>query len=56
MGGTNSIVEWAKLKPPMANRDFIHPNFRGAEILGQYLFEAMKRDYEKYVHSLKPLN
>jgi hypothetical protein len=56
MGGINSIVEWAKLKPPMANRDFIHPNFRGAEILGQYLFEAMMRDYDKYVHSLKQFN
>ena len=53
MGGANTIVEWGKLKPPMANKDFIHPNFRGAEILGQYLFEAMMRDYEKYVHSLK---
>jgi hypothetical protein len=56
MGGINSIVEWAKLKPPMANRDFIHPNFRGAEILGQYLFDAMMRDYDKYVHSLKQFN
>jgi hypothetical protein len=56
MGGTNSIVEWAKMKPAMANRDFVHPNFRGAEILGRYLFEAMMRDYEKYVHSLKQFN
>ena len=56
MGGANTIVEWGKQKPPMANKDFIHPNFRGAEILGQYLFEAVMRDYEKYVHSLKQPN
>jgi hypothetical protein len=53
MGGTNSIVEWTKTKPSMANKDYVHPNFRGAEVLGHYLFDALMRDYEKYVHSLK---
>jgi hypothetical protein len=52
MGGANSIVEWAKMKPALANKDYIHPNFRGAEILGRYFFEAIVSDYNKYVQSL----
>lgn len=52
MGGANSIVEWAKMKPSLANKDYVHPNHRGAEILGNYFFEAILNDYEKYVKSL----
>lgn len=55
MGGANSIVEWAKRKPSLANKDYIHPNFRGAEILGNYFFEAIVNDYNKYVRSLNKL-
>jgi lysophospholipase L1-like esterase len=47
MGGTNSIVEWAKAKPSLANQDYVHPNHRGAEILANYLFDALMRDFEK---------
>lgn len=53
MGGTNSIVEWAKMKPSLANKDYVHPNHRGAEVLGNYFFAAILSDYEKYVRSLK---
>lgn len=47
MGGTNSIVEWAKAKPSLANQDYVHPNHRGAAVLANYLFEALMRDFEK---------
>jgi|SRR6218665_1230349 len=47
MGGTNSIVEWAKAKPSLANQDYVHPNHKGAELLAHYLFDALMRDYEK---------
>jgi hypothetical protein len=53
MGGTNSIVEWAKMKPSLANKDYVHPNHRGAEVLANYFFAAIINDYEKYVRSLK---
>jgi lysophospholipase L1-like esterase len=53
MGGHNSIVDWATRNPSLANKDYVHPNHRGAEILGNYFFEAILNDYEKYVHSLK---
>lgn len=48
MGGENSIVKWAEAEPPLANKDYTHPNFRGAEILAQKLFSAMMKDYKKY--------
>lgn len=53
MGGTNSIVEWTAKKPSWANRDYVHPNFRGAEVLGQYFFQAILNDYEKYSRTKK---
>jgi len=52
MGGVNSIVDWAGRKPSLANKDYIHPNHRGAELLATYFFEAIMRDYHKYVESL----
>lgn len=51
MGGENSIVRWAKEKPSLANKDYIHPNHRGAEILADKLFNSMMKDYKK--HSTK---
>lgn len=53
MGGANSIVQWSTMKPAMANKDYVHPNFRGAEVLGRYFFEAIMNEYNKYVRSLK---
>ncbi|MES1214676.1 MAG: hypothetical protein ABUT20_04090, partial [Bacteroidota bacterium] len=51
MGGANSIVDWAARKPSLANRDYVHPNHRGAEVLGNYFYEAIMNDYEKYTRS-----
>ncbi len=53
MGGTNSIVEWASRNPSLANRDYVHPNHRGAEVLGEYFFQAIMNDYEKYARTIK---
>lgn len=53
MGGANSIVDWASRKPSLANKDYVHPNHRGAEVLAHYFYDAVLRDYEKYVRSLK---
>lgn len=47
MGGENSIVKWAEQTPPMANKDYIHPNHRGAEFLGRKLFDAIQKDYQQ---------
>ncbi len=48
MGGTNSIVKWATENPPLANKDYIHPNAKGADILGEKLFEAIQKEYRKF--------
>ena len=53
MGGTNSIVDWTARKPSLANKDYVHPNHRGAEILGKYFFEAIVNDYKKYLREIK---
>ena len=47
MGGENSIVKWAEQTPPKANKDYIHPNHRGAEFLGRKLFDAIQKDYQQ---------
>ena len=48
MGGKNSIVEWASRNPSLANKDYVHPNHRGAEVLGRWFFEAIMQEYRKY--------
>lgn len=52
MGGENTIVKWATQNPPLANKDYIHPNLKGADILAEKIFEAMMKDYKNY----KPKN
>ncbi len=47
MGGWGTIVNWADNIPSLANKDYIHPNFLGAEKLGNLLFDAFMKDYKK---------
>lgn len=47
MGGANTIVNWAAATPSLANKDYIHPNQRGAELLGKLLSEAFVKEYNK---------
>ncbi|MCP9750302.1 hypothetical protein [Ferruginibacter sp. HRS2-29] len=51
MGGHDAIVRWAAATPSLANKDYVHPNARGADILGHYLFEAIMKDYHKLNHT-----
>ncbi len=50
MGGEGTIVRWADSSETYANKDYIHPNHRGAEVLGNMLFNSFFDDYKK----LKP--
>jgi lysophospholipase L1-like esterase len=52
MGGKNSIVKWAAAKPSLANKDYVHPNNRGADSLGTSFFNAIMKDYKKYLTTL----
>jgi len=48
MGGKNSIVGWASQNPPLANKDYIHPNGKGTDVLAQKIYQALMKDYKKY--------
>ena len=48
MGGAGSIVQWANETPSLANKDYVHPNGRGADILAEKLYHAIQNDYKKY--------
>ncbi len=48
MGGENSIVAWAQKEPPLANKDYVHPNGKGTDILAEKLYHAMMKDYKNY--------
>jgi len=41
MGGEASIVEWAEKRPPLAQNDYVHLTYPGADTLSQMLAEAM---------------
>jgi hypothetical protein len=49
MGGSGTIVSWAEGSPQLANKDYIHPNQRGAEKLGNMFFEAFMDKYNKTI-------
>lgn len=53
MGGPQTIVKWADAKPPLANKDYVHPNHAGAAILGEHFFNAVRKEYDKYEQSLR---
>jgi len=48
MGGHNSMPSWVNADPPLASPDYIHFNPRGAEIIGNLLFDAIISDYYSY--------
>jgi lysophospholipase L1-like esterase len=54
MGGPGTIVSWANQKPSLANQDYIHPNHRGAERLGNLIFEDFMKDLKKLKTQQKP--
>jgi len=41
MGGSRSIVEWAEKKPPLAEGDFVHFTYTGADTLAMMLNKSM---------------
>jgi alginate O-acetyltransferase complex protein AlgI len=41
MGGKSSIIEWAEKKPPLAQKDFIHFTYMGADTLSGKLVSSL---------------
>jgi len=42
MGGQNSILAWARTSPPLAGKDYIHLTPKGAQVVGEFLFQALE--------------
>ena len=48
MGGHNSMPSWVNADPPLASPDYTHFNPKGAEIIGNLLFDAIISEYYSY--------
>ncbi len=54
MGGAGTIVKWADSSTPtLANKDYIHPNLRGADVLGNMFYDVFMKDYNKWTPAPK---
>jgi lysophospholipase L1-like esterase len=49
MGGWGSMIEWVNKKPPLASPDYIHFTVKGANMMGNRLFEALIQYYDYYL-------
>lgn len=47
MGGEGTIVKWADTIPRLANKDYIHFNYKGANKVAKIIFKAFLNDYNK---------
>ena len=41
MGGESSIIKWAEKKPPLAQKDYVHFTYPGADTLSKLLADAL---------------
>ncbi len=48
MGGYNSMPSWVFAEPPLAVKDFVHFNPRGAVIIAQMFYNAFIYEYNRY--------
>jgi lysophospholipase L1-like esterase len=48
MGGSGSMIDWVKEKPSLATPDYIHFTPRGADKIGEILFDALMKYYDFY--------
>jgi len=48
MGGKNSMFEWVAANPPLAEKDYTHFTWRGANIVGNKMANAILMDYNEF--------
>ncbi len=51
MGGKNSMAAWQTANPPLANKDFIHFTYRGANLIAEMFYAALISEYERYLEN-----
>ena len=44
MGGESSIIKWAEKNPPLAQKDYVHFTYPGADTLSKILTNALFSD------------
>jgi lysophospholipase L1-like esterase len=54
MGGKNSIIAWSKTSPPLAGKDYIHLTPKGAQVVGEFLFQSLKVENQKFKRVSNP--
>lgn len=53
MGGYNSMVKWVEGDTILANKDYTHPNARGAKKIADLLYGYLLAEYKAYVKKQK---
>ncbi len=48
MGGKNSMPSWVAASPPLAQSDYTHFTFRGSDLMGAMLYNAIISGYSNY--------
>lgn len=48
MGGKNSMPSWVFAQPPLASKDFVHFNPKGAKIIAQMFYNSFIYEYNKF--------
>ena len=48
MGGENSMVSWVNAKPPLAGLDYTHFTSKGAQYVGEMLYNALMYEYTEW--------
>jgi lysophospholipase L1-like esterase len=54
IGGNGTIVKWADSTVKLANKDYVHFNFRGANAVAKTIYKALINDYNKAVKIKNP--
>ena len=48
MGGTGAMEAWVTANPPLAGKDYVHFNLKGAAKVAQMFYNALIEDYNQY--------
>jgi hypothetical protein len=51
MGGENAMPSWVMANPSLANKDFIHFNMKGSNIIAEMIFNSLMTDYQDFKKS-----
>lgn len=48
MGGEGTVARWCESRPKLMGGDYTHPTAKGAEIVGNLIYDAIIRAYDSY--------